>query len=83
MKQSSSGLEKLAEFTQFGVSLLTPLVLLILLARWLVGRGWGEWTYLVAFVLGIGSMGSTFYNFYKKHTKQSGTKPPTSFNEHK
>lgn len=83
MKKKSSGMEKLIEMTQLSISLILPLILLLLLANWLhTQKGWGGWVYVVAFVLGIGTMGTTFYQFYRRHTPKKDNKPPSSFNRH-
>ena len=46
----------LAMITQFGISVITPILLCILAASWLRGRfGLGDWVVLVGVLLGVGS----------------------------
>ncbi len=61
--------------TQLGLSLVTPLILLVLLAFWLRKTfSLGDWVVLVGLALGLISMGLTFYRIYRGILKQSKNK---------
>lgn len=61
--------------TQLGLSLVTPLILLVLLAFWLRKTfSLGNWVVLVGLALGLISMGLTFYRIYRGILKQSKNK---------
>lgn len=64
---------------QLGFYLVTPPVLLAILAHWLQSRfGWGTWIMVVAIVVGLLSSASGAYNFYRKLTASEAKKkkPP-------
>ena len=63
-------------YAQFGLTLVTPLILCVLLAHWLKNRFQiGDWVILVAVLIGLASMALTFYHFactllYESRRKQ-------------
>ena len=63
MKNKYAQFKYIALFTQFSLSIITPLFLLILLAGWLRGKyGLGVWIMVIAVVTGIAAAG---YNMYR------------------
>ena len=61
--------------TQLGLSLVTPLVLLVLLAFWLRRTfSLGNWVVLAGLALGLASMGVTFYRIYRGILRQAKNK---------
>lgn len=58
--------------TQFGLSLVLPPVLCFFGARWLMDRfGLGSWILLVAIVLALASIVSTFAQFFRYMLRQA------------
>lgn len=86
MKQLYTALEDLVWLTQLGLSMLTPLVVLLWLACWLVEtHGWPMWIYLPAIVLGLACGAQSFWQFSRrmlKRAKNQKDKPPAGFNRH-
>lgn len=77
---------QLAMVTQFGISLISPVVLCVLGAVWAQQR-WqlGAWVVIVGILLGIGGMCMTFYQLYRRYTARKDRKEdaaPKSFNKH-
>lgn len=70
-----TALKYLMWLTQLGVSLATPIVLMLLLAGWLVSSvGFGIWVYLPAIILGVGGGVCAFISFAKYMMRQTGGK---------
>lgn len=74
---------------QLGFYLVTPPVVLALLASWLQSRfGWGTWVMVAAIVVGLLSSGTGAYNFYRRLTaseakkKKSPEETPTVYYRH-
>ncbi|MCD7818958.1 MAG: AtpZ/AtpI family protein [Lachnospiraceae bacterium] len=89
MKNAASILKNITLFTQFGLSLITPLLLCLAICWVLVSyAGLGVWIYVPGFVLGLGGSGTFAYNFYlsviKKEEKDKNEekKEKVFFNEH-
>ncbi len=71
--------------TQFSVLLISPILLCVFVAVWIKNRfGTGYWVIMAGIVLGIASMGLTFYKFYKKYTsdKDNDDNLPPQSNRH-
>lgn len=57
--------KSLTAFTQFGLSLVTPLLLCLGLCMWLSqGMGVGGWVYIPGFFFGMGGSAMVAYKFY-------------------
>ena len=84
----NSGLSKvfkqLTLLTQFGLSLITPLLLCLLICWYLTYRfDIGVWVYIIGFFFGLGGSFMTGYKFYLANlSKDRGEKPKRSFNTH-
>lgn len=64
--------QNLPLITQFGISLVAPLLLAMWGAGWLQRRfGLGSWVMLVAVALGLGGMFSSFLRFVRYVEKQA------------
>ncbi len=62
----------MGQITGFGISLVTPLLLLVWGAGWLRERfGVGDWIMVAAIVCGIVTGGVTFYNFVSDELKRA------------
>ncbi len=60
---------------QFGLSLITPMLLCALGCYFLYSRGiFGVWIYIPGFILGIGASFMTAYKFYLYVTRKEGKK---------
>lgn len=82
-------LKNLVLVGQLGFYLVTPPVLLALLAGWLQSRfGLGTWVMVTAIVVGLLSSGMGAYNFYRRLTaseakqKKPPEETPTVFYRH-
>ncbi len=79
--------KQLVMVSQFGLSLVMPLLLCLLLCAWLTWRfEIGLWIYLPGFVFGLGASFTTAYKFYlsiEKSEDDSQEKKRVSFNRHK
>lgn len=79
-----------ATFGQLGFTLITPPVVLAIVAWWLQSRfGLGAWVMLAAIVLGLLTSAASAYRFYlrvigaeKKRTKAEGVDKPVVFYTH-
>lgn len=84
MKQWTDTLKNLSILTQFGLSLITPLLLCLAGCWWLNSRfQFGIWIYAVGFFLGLGGSGTVAYKLYLvtvEHSKKE--KKKVSFNRH-
>ncbi len=74
-------------FMQFGLSVITPLVLCILVAVWLRNRyNTGGWVVVLGIILGIGSAVLGLIDSMKtmeRMAREEDREAPVSFNEHK
>ena len=62
-------------YTQFGLTLVSPLILSVLLAYWLQRRyHLGGWIMLIALLIGLASMALTFYRFVRAQLAESKKK---------
>ena len=67
MQKWSSIFKQLSMLSQFGLSLLTPTLLCLLVCWWLTAKlGLGAWIYIPGFILGLGSSFMTAWKFYVK-----------------
>lgn len=73
---------------QFGISVVFPLILFIMLAEWLYNsRGWGAWVIWVGILFGLITAAIGFRDTVRAMLQQSGGKqekqePGVSFNDH-
>ena len=89
MKKWTDIIGKLTMLTQFGLSLVTPLLLCLGLCWWISNR-WsvGGWIYLVGFFFGLGGSGMTAWKVYRsvvnrqERTEKEKRKSKVSFNRH-
>ena len=86
MKQWADIIKSISLLTQFGFSLLTPLLLCLGLCWWLCAKfGLGGWIYLTGFFFGLGGSGMVAYKLYLsemlRHKKEE-KKQKVSFNRH-
>ncbi len=52
--------------TQFGVSLIVPLLICVFVSLWIQSKfSTGYWVVIVGILLGISALINTFYRFYK------------------
>ncbi len=85
MKSWAKIAKDLSLLTQFGLSLVIPLLICLLICQWLCAAfDLGEWVYLPGFILGLGSFGVTAYKLYLSQTrpKKRETNNKVSFNRH-
>lgn len=86
MKQWSDIIKNVSLLTQFGLSLLTPLLLCLGLCWWLCSRfGLGGWIYILGFFFGLGGSGTVAYKLYLSQVRQcekEKRKDKVSFNRH-
>ncbi len=88
MKQWMNLAKNLMMTTQFGFSLVTPLLLCIGLCWLLTAKaGAGGWVYLPGFLFGLGGSGMTAWKLYLAETKRDKKKEQESqrgcsFNTH-
>lgn len=86
MKQWADTLKNLSILTQFGLSLVTPLLLCLAGCWWLNSRCQiGIWIYAAGFFLGLGGSGMVAYKLYlaaAEHSKKEKKKKKVSFNRH-
>ena len=86
MKQWADIIKNISLLTQFGFSLLTPLLLCLGLCWWLCAEfGLGGWIYIPGFFFGLGGSGMVAYKLYLsemlRHKKEE-KKQKVSFNRH-
>lgn len=68
-------LQGVSYLTQVGLSIATPLVLMLLLAGWLVrATGLGAWVYVPGLVLGLGAGACSFAAFARYVTRKNAGK---------
>lgn len=66
-------LRAMAWVTQFGLSMVSPLILCIIAANWLRERfGWGNWVMVLAIIIGALSAVTTFASFAKTVKRENG-----------
>ncbi|MCD7735610.1 MAG: AtpZ/AtpI family protein [Lachnospiraceae bacterium] len=89
MKKNRDFIKNITLFSQFGLSLVTPLLMCMLACWWLTSHaGLGTWVYLPGFVLGLGGSGTFAYRSYltviKREEKDKNEKKreKVSFNKH-
>lgn len=85
MKQWGPLMKQITLISQFGISLVVPLLLCLFLCSWLTERfALGSWIYIPGFILGLGSSAMTAYKLYLTVLKreQKEKKPRTAFNRH-
>ncbi len=81
-------LNLLVWITQLGLSVAVPILVTILIARWLRDdRGWGEWVLYVGIALGLvmaidGLRTSLKAMARMSRDKKNDDPPPVSFNDH-
>ncbi len=86
MKQWTDLMKNLTMLTQFGLSLITPLIL-CLMACWFLNTrlGFGGWIYIPGFFFGLGGSGTFAWKLYLSVTKREEKerrKKGVSFNSH-
>ena len=86
MKNWSELIKNLTMLTQFGLSLITPLILCIGISWYLdTHKGIGGWIYIAGFFFGLGGSGMFAYKTFKKvtgKTKKKDNSKGISFNRH-
>lgn len=86
MKYWTDVMKNLTILTQFGLSLITPLLLCIGVCMWLSQRmGVGGWVYIPGFFFGMGGSAMVAYRLYLAVTskqKKEEKKKKVSFNKH-
>ena len=86
MKIDSELLKNITMVTQFGLSLLMPLLLCVLFCWWLTTRfGIGGWIFIPGFFFGLGSSGMTAWKLYKSvmnREEKERDSHPVAFNRH-
>ncbi len=86
MKNWADIMKNITMLTQFGFSLITPLLVCLGICWWLSSRaGVGGWIYIPGFFLGLGGSGMVAYKFSLSITasqKKEKKKPKISFNRH-
>lgn len=66
----------LSYLTQFGLSVIMPILLCVLFAVWLCGKyGIGEWLIVLALAVGLVSAGCGFYKFARTFLAMNADKP--------
>ena len=65
-----TAIKNLGLVSQIAISMVTPIVLMILLASWIRSKtGAGEWIYILFAVLGVGGGASSVWTYMKKAIK--------------
>ncbi len=86
MKRFGEIYKNLIMLTQFGLSLITPLLLCLALCWWLTSSfGIGGWIFIPGFFFGMGGSGMVAYKLYlfeMNRQKKEDTKKKISFNTH-
>lgn len=74
---------KLILITHFGLSLITPVILCVLVSVYIQKQyHTGIWVVIVGIILGIASMINYFYRFYKKYSNEENDTKPSGYNRH-
>ena len=64
-----------AWLTQFGLNMVSPIIIAILVAAWLKTRfGLGDWVILLAIILGVGAAFTSMFSFIKTVRRENGGK---------
>lgn len=64
-----------AQITQFGLSMISPVILCLIFALWLKNTfNIGNWVVIVAILLGVASSCMTMFNYIKTVKKEMGGK---------
>lgn len=72
-KQMRDILRQISMLSQFGLSLIMPILICVLLCAWLCSRfDIGGWIFIPGFILGLGASFTTGYKFYMSETRKSG-----------
>ncbi len=67
-----TAIKNLGLVSQIAISMVTPIVLMILLASWIRSRtGVGEWIYILFAVLGVGGGASSVWVYMKKAIREA------------
>lgn len=85
MKNWTETLKNLSILTQFGLSLVTPLLICLAGCWWLNSKFQiGEWIFAVGFFFGLGGSGMVAYKLYLSiiHKNKKDKKKKASFNRH-
>ena len=88
MKTWAKIAKDLSLLTQFGLSLVIPLLICLLVCQWLCAAfHLGAWVYIPGFILGLGSFGVTACKLYFSQTcpkkrEEQEAKKKGSFNRH-
>lgn len=86
MKQFGDIYKNLILLMQFGLSLVTPLLLCLGICWWLMAAGGiGAWVFIPGFFFGMGGSGMVAYKLYLavvNRQKKEKTKEKISFNTH-
>lgn len=86
MKQWAEIIKSVSLLTQFGFSLLTPLLLCLGLCWWISSKfGVGGWIFIPGFFFGLGGSGMVAYKLYLSEThrqKEEKKKEKVFFNRH-
>ena len=88
MKQWSEILKNISMLTQFGLSLITPILLCLFICFLLCKyTGVGGWVYILGFFFGLGGSGTVAWRFYQMSDRQEkrrekDRKDHISFNSH-
>ncbi len=86
MKQWSDLIKNLAMLTQFGLSLIMPLLICLGLCWYIADNtGAGPWIYIIGFFFGLGGSGMFAYKTYLRVVGRSKKENPSkgiSFNRH-
>ncbi len=78
-KDLMGAMKGLTYLTQVGISIATPMVLMLLLANYLVTNGFlGMWAYALFIILGLGGGIMSFYSFTKYVMSKNAKKSKTS-----
>lgn len=86
MKYWTELVKNITTLTQFGLSLITPLLLCLGICMWVSQRtGIGGWIYIPGFFFGMGGSAMVAYKLYisvtKRHNREK-KKKKVSFNRH-
>jgi len=88
MKQWAEIIKNISLLTQFGLSLLTPLLLCLGICWWLYSHfHFGGWIFIPGFFFGLGGSGMVAYKLYlsvtsRQEKERQKKKEKISFNRH-
>lgn len=79
-------MKDIAWLTQLGFSAITPPILCVAVAYWLVNSlQWPTWIIIIALLFGLGGSAVSFWGFYQymiRKSAKSQKKAPPAFNKH-